>query len=74
MNSSLAENRVRIFSGNRISIPKSVREKLGLGPGDSVAFDLVDGNIYVSRAEHAISNNSSTRKSTISSAKTEASA
>ncbi len=39
----LARAEMRITSGNRVTIPKRFRERLGLEPGDSVAFDVKDG-------------------------------
>ena len=40
-----------LFSRGRTTLPKAIRERLGLQPGDLVGFEVVDGRVVVSRAE-----------------------
>ena len=41
-----------VTSKGQVTIPKAVRERLGIGPGSQVAFELAaDGNIVLRRAE-----------------------
>lgn len=44
MNQKSVRFEARLFSGNRITIPKKLREMMGLAPGDHVAFDVKDGS------------------------------
>ena len=37
----------------RITIPKAVRERLGLKPGDSVEFEFVEGGVVIRRADNS---------------------
>ncbi len=39
----------RITSKGQVTVPKSVREALGLEPGDGLHFDLGEGGAVVSR-------------------------
>ena len=40
----------KLTSKSQASIPSRVRRKLGLKPGDSVAFKFHDGQIYLQKA------------------------
>lgn len=40
-----------LTSKGQITLPKSIRQALGLEPGGKVAFDLRDGEVVVSRAD-----------------------
>lgn len=43
-----------LTSKGQVTIPKDIREKLGLKPGDRVIFDQAkDGTVQVRRAQHA---------------------
>ncbi len=37
----------RISSKGQVTIPKEIREYLGLRPGDRLEFEVVDGNVIV---------------------------
>jgi antitoxin PrlF len=42
----------KVDSNGRVTIPKRVREYLGIGPGDEVEFRRADGgNIIIERAD-----------------------
>lgn len=41
-----------LTSKGQITVPKSVRQALGVDVGEKIAFDLYDGEIVVSRAIH----------------------
>jgi len=41
----------KITSKNQITIPKEIRERLGVGEGDKLAFVEVDGEILIKKAE-----------------------
>jgi AbrB family looped-hinge helix DNA binding protein len=40
----------------RITIPKTVRERLGLKPGDYVEFEFVEGRVVMRRADDSAPN------------------
>lgn len=40
----------RLTTKNQVTIPKDVREKLGVGPGDDVEFVASDGVVEVRRS------------------------
>lgn len=40
----------KITSQGQISVPKKVRERLGVGPGSTVVFEEKDGQVVVRRA------------------------
>ena len=46
----------KISSRGRVTIPKKVRERLGLEPGDDLAFDITLGNAIVIRRVDADDN------------------
>lgn len=37
----------QIFSNNRITLSKTIRDALGVGPGDRIQMDVVDGSKIV---------------------------
>jgi len=41
---------VRLTSKSQVTIPKEIREKAGLHPGDDVEFRVVDGEVRITRA------------------------
>lgn len=41
----------RLSSKGQVTVPKEVREKTGLKPGDLVVYELRDGQIVLRRAE-----------------------
>jgi antitoxin PrlF len=41
----------RLTSKYQATIPRPVRERLGLGAGDSIAFEVEDDRVWVRRAE-----------------------
>lgn len=41
----------RIEQGNRSSVPADVLYTLGLGPGDAIVWDIVQGEVRVTKAE-----------------------
>lgn len=43
----------KITSKNQTTVPKEIREKLAIGPGDVLSWDLVDGSIRVGPATRA---------------------
>ncbi len=43
----------KITSKNQTTVPKEVRDKLALGPGDVLRWELVDGAIQVGLASRA---------------------
>ena len=43
-----------ITTKGQVTIPAEMRRKLGLSPGDRIAFELVDGAIRLVRREHRI--------------------
>ena len=42
--------RARLSTKSQTVIPKPVRDKLGVGPGDVVEFELRDGEVLIRRA------------------------
>lgn len=42
-----------LTSKGQITVPKSVRQALGVAVGEKIAFDLFDDEIVVSRVSHA---------------------
>jgi antitoxin PrlF len=42
--------RARLSTKSQTVIPKAVRDKLGVGPGDSVEFEMRDGEVLIRRA------------------------
>jgi antitoxin PrlF len=42
--------RARLSTKSQTVIPKAVRDKLGVGPGDSVEFEICDGEVLIRRA------------------------
>ena len=49
------EIHARIDSRNRITLPSEVRKRLGVGPSDTIAFELhEDGRIFVRKAVLAL--------------------
>jgi len=43
----------RISRKGQVTIPKGVRDKLGLKPGDYVVFIVCDGKVWISRIDDA---------------------
>ncbi len=41
----------RLSAKGQVTIPKQVREALGVGPGDLVAYDIEDGVVRLRRVE-----------------------
>jgi len=39
----------RVTSKGQVTIPKAVRERLGLRPGEEIAFDERDGAVLISK-------------------------
>lgn len=50
----MTATRGRIVSGGRLQIPASVRKELGLGDGDSVRLEVVDGELRVRSLKDAL--------------------
>lgn len=46
--------RGRIVSGGRLQIPADVRKELGLTDGDSVSFEVIDGELRVRSTKSAL--------------------
>lgn len=44
----------RIGKDGRITIPKAVRDRLGLKPGDRVEFVVEDGRVWIRRVENPV--------------------
>jgi antitoxin PrlF len=44
----------RMTSRGRVTLPKAVRDSLGLHPGDEVIFRLEDGRVSVARTSEAL--------------------
>lgn len=42
--------RARLSTKSQAVIPKPVRDKLGVGPGDLVEFEIRDGEVLIRRA------------------------
>jgi antitoxin PrlF len=42
--------RAKLSTKSQTVIPKRVRDKLGVGPGDSVEFEIRDGEVLIRRA------------------------
>ena len=40
----------RLSSKSQVVIPKAVRERIGVGPGDAVVFEEQDGDVVIRRA------------------------
>ena len=45
--------RSTITSKHQTTVPKAVREKLGLGPGDVLSWDIVGGTVRLAAADRA---------------------
>ena len=45
---------MRITSKGQVTIPVQIREQLGLHPGVTVTFEIVEGSLRMTRAEDAI--------------------
>ncbi len=41
----------RLSAKGQVTIPKQVREALGVGPGDLVAYEIADGVVRLRRVE-----------------------
>lgn len=41
----------KIEPGNHASVPPDIRAALGVQPGDAIVWDIVDGEVRVTRAE-----------------------
>jgi AbrB family looped-hinge helix DNA binding protein len=41
----------KISSKNQITVPKEVRERLGIQPGDIIAYDIEDERVILRRVE-----------------------
>ena len=41
----------RLSAKGQVTIPKQVREALGVGPGDLVAYEIEDGVVRLKRVE-----------------------
>ncbi len=41
----------RVSSKGQVTLPKQVREAIGVGPGDAVAYDVVKGVVTLRRLE-----------------------
>ena len=41
----------RVSSKGQVTLPKKVREAIGVGPGDAVAYDLAKGVVTLRRLE-----------------------
>jgi AbrB family looped-hinge helix DNA binding protein len=41
----------KISSKGQVTIPKKIRDFLGVKPGDTLEFDVVDGNVIVRLSE-----------------------
>lgn len=41
----------RVSSKGQVTLPKRVREAIGVGPGDSVAYDVGPGGVTLRRLE-----------------------
>ncbi len=46
----MAVAKSKITGQGQISVPAEVRRRLGVGPGSTLEWDLVDGNLVVRRA------------------------
>ena len=46
--------RGRVVSGGRLQIPADVRRELGLTDGDSVSFEVIDGELRVRSTKSAL--------------------
>jgi len=46
--------RGRVVSGGRLQIPADVRKELGLADGDSVSFEVIDGELRVRSTKSAL--------------------
>jgi AbrB family looped-hinge helix DNA binding protein len=47
------EASAKLSSKSQVVIPKAVRERIGVGPGDLVVFEEQDGEVVVRRAPKA---------------------
>ena len=45
------EVRRRLSAKGQVSLPGEVRKALNLRPGDSVVFEIIDGNVMIRRAD-----------------------
>jgi AbrB family looped-hinge helix DNA binding protein len=50
----MEETRVRVNENGRIVIPASVRETLGISPGDEVVLRLVDNELRITTMRHRV--------------------
>jgi AbrB family looped-hinge helix DNA binding protein len=50
----MEETRVRVNENGRIVIPASVREALGISPGDEVVLRLEDNELRITTMRHRI--------------------
>jgi AbrB family looped-hinge helix DNA binding protein len=41
----------KVSSKNQITLPKEVRERLGIGPGDTLLYDIVDEKVILQKVE-----------------------
>jgi len=41
----------RLSTKGQVSLPGEVRKALNLRPGDSVVFEIIDGNVMIRRAD-----------------------
>ena len=44
----------RLSSKSQVVIPKAVRDRMGIGPGDTLLFEVRDGEIVVRRAPRMV--------------------
>jgi antitoxin PrlF len=41
----------KVSSKNQVTLPKEVRERLGIGPGDTLLYDIVDEKVILQKVE-----------------------
>jgi AbrB family looped-hinge helix DNA binding protein len=41
----------KVSSKNQVTLPKEVRDRLGIGPGDTVLYDIVDEKVILHKVE-----------------------
>lgn len=46
----------RLSTGARVVIPKAIRDRMGIGPGDTILFEVRDGEGVVRRVPLAVGN------------------
>jgi antitoxin PrlF len=44
----------RLSSKSQVAIPKPVRDRMGVGPGDLIVFEVRNGKVVVRRAPRAV--------------------